>query len=132
MNDDLDRRPVRQILASLSQDAALLLAQTAGLARAELRSTASALAMSIAGLAAGALIAIVGGLALVSALVLVAVALGLPAWAASALVGAGLTAAGTVTVRASLRKLQRVRFDLQETRRSITETLTWLKAQTAP
>ena len=132
MNDDLDSRPVGQILASLSQDMALLVAQTAGLARAELRSTASALAMSIAGLAAGALIAIVGGLALVSALVLIAVALGLPAWAASALVGALLTAAGAVTVRASLTKLQRVRFDLHETRRSITETLTWLKAQTAP
>lgn len=132
MNDDLDHRSVPQLLAALSADLRLLLAETVGLARAEVQTAASALAMSIAGIAAGAVILIIGLLVLVAALVLIAVALGLAPWAAALLVGALLSGAGAVTIRSFLTKLQLVKYNLEETRRSVTETLAWLKSQTLP
>jgi hypothetical protein len=65
----------------------------------------------------------------VAALVLVAIALGLPAWAAASLVGVLLVVAGAGTIQAFLTKLRRVRLNLHETRASVTETIQWLKEQ---
>ena len=132
MNDDLDHRSVPQLLAALSADLRVLLAETVGLARAEVQTAASALAMSIAGIVAGAVVLITGLLVLVAALVLIAIVLGLPPWAAALLVGVLLSGAGAVTISAFLAKLKLVKYNLEETRRSVTETLAWLKSQTLP
>ena len=126
MNDDVDNRSVPQLLAALTADLRLLLTETVGLARAEVQASTSALAMSIAGIAAGAVVLLMGVLVLVAALVLIAVALGLPPWAAALLVGVLLSGVGALTISGFLAKLKLVKYNLEETRRSVTETLACL------
>jgi len=132
MNDDVDNRSVPQLLAALSADLRLLLTETAGLARAEMQASASALALSMAGIVAGAVVLLMGLMVLIAALVLIVVALGLRPWAAALLVGVLLSGIGALTISAFLAKLKLVKYNLEETRRSVTETLAWLKAQTLP
>jgi membrane protein len=132
MNQDLDPRPIPELLAALSADLRSLVTETAGLARAEVQKTASALATSVAGMVAGAIVLLFGVAVLAAALVLIAVALGLAAWAAALLVGAVFAAGGAITIWSFLGRLKTVSFNMPETRRSLTETLTWLKAQALP
>ena len=110
-------------------DLRLLGTQTVGLALAEARQTAFALTLASAGVVGGALVVLFGALTLVAALVLLAVALGLPAWAAALLVGVLLVVAGGLTSRIFLTRLGRLHMDLRETRASLSETLEWLKTQ---
>ena len=132
MTDDVDNRTAPQLLAALSADLRLLLTETLGLAKAEVQASVSALGMSIAGIVAGAVVLLMGLLVLVAALVLIAVELGLRPWAAALLVGVLLTGAGALTISGFLAKLKLVKYNLEETRQSVTETLAWLKAQTLP
>jgi hypothetical protein len=130
MTIDADPRPLRQMLQELSADLRALAARSMDLARAEISTAASEVTRSLIGIAAGAFAALAGVLVLVSMLVLIAVALGLPPWAAAALVGLLLTIAGVFTVRTFIARLRTAHFDLRETRSSVTETVEWLKAQT--
>ena len=67
---------------------------------------------------------------LVSALVLIVIALGLPAWAAATLVGLLLTAGGALAAWYFVVVTRRLELTLRETRESVRETLEWLKLQT--
>jgi hypothetical protein len=119
----------RPLLLSLSRDVRLLLDQTVGLARVEIN-TAVRSAMLYLAIAGAALVAVVGGLlVLVSALVLIAIALGLPPWAAALVVALLMIGGGAGVTYLSVTKLRHVEFDLPHTRRSVKETLAWLKAQ---
>ena len=107
----------------------MLLDQTVGLARAEINTAVRSTLLYVA-IAAGAVVVVIGGLlVLLSALVLIAIALGLPPWAAASLVGILLVGAGAGTAYACVTKLRQVEFDLRHTRRSVKETLGWLKTQ---
>lgn len=132
MNHDPDPRSFPEMLAALSADLRSLVSETAGLARAEVHRTTAALVTSVAGMIAGGIVLLLGVVVLTAALVLIAVALGLSAWAAALLVGAILGAAGAITIWSFLAKLKTVNYKLEETRRSVTETLTWLKTQALP
>ena len=118
-----------QLLGAVSADLRALLSQTLALGRLELTAAASALTWSAVGLVVSLLIALSGVAVLVSSLVLIAVALGLPAWAAAVLVGLVLTIAGALSARHFLGQARRVEFTLRETRQSVGETLEWLKTQ---
>ena len=118
-----------QLLGSVSADLNTLASLTIALARLEVGAATSALARPAVGLSVSILIAIAGSGVLVSALVLIAVALGLPAWAAATLVGFVLTAGGALSARYFAGRLRRTELDLRETRDSIRETLEWLKTQ---
>jgi hypothetical protein len=116
-------------LLSLSNDLGLLLQQTVQLARTEIN-TAAQYTLLYVGIAAAALVVAIGGLlGLLGALVLIAIALGLPAWAAATLVGFLLVGVGAGTAYVSVTKLRQLEFDLRHTRRSVKETLGWLKTQ---
>lgn len=129
MSDDLRARRLGDLLSDVATDVRLLVLETAGLAAAEARATASALAVASAGAAGGLLLALFGALTIVASLVLIAIALGLPAWAAALGVGMVLVVAGGLTLRVFLARMRRLHFDLRETRQSVGETLTWLKTQ---
>ena len=124
-----NQRPLRGLLGDLSVDLRLLWTQTVHLAQAELRAAVSGLAISAAGLAAGALVVFVGFLVLIAAVVLGAIALGLPPWAAAAIVGLVIAVAGGVTIQMCLTRLKGLHLDLRDTRESVAETITWLKTQ---
>jgi hypothetical protein len=119
----------RSHVLSLSRDLRVLLDQTVGLARAEINTAVRSTLLYVA-IAAGGVVIVIGGLlVLVSALVLIVIALGLPPWAAATLVGILLVGAGAGTAYACVTKLRHVEFDLGHTRRSVKETLGWLKTQ---
>ena len=122
--------PYRPLLLSVSRDLWLLCVQTMALARAETRTSVGSTVFYLAVAAGGVVVAIGGLLILLSALVLIAIALGLPAWAAASLAGILLVGAGAGTVYFCVTSLLEVEFTMPRTRRSIKDTVVWLKAQT--
>jgi hypothetical protein len=97
------------------------------LARLEISNTVATISWSAVGILAGLVIAFGGFSVLVTALVLVAIALGLPPWAAALLVGIALMAGGAGTVVYFVNNLRNAQLTLKETRDSLKETMEWLK-----
>jgi hypothetical protein len=124
-----ENRSVRELLVSLSEDLVALISQTAGIARAELGTAAKKLAWSVAGIAAGAISVMTGLVVLLSARVLIVMALGAPPWVAALLVGVILVGAGAGVAWLCLGRIRHLQFALSETQRSVKETITWLKEQ---
>jgi hypothetical protein len=120
----------RQVLSAVSADIRLLGLQTLLLARLELSAALSVLAYSGMGVLASVLIAAAGAAVLVAALVLIVIALGLPPWAASTLVGVLLIVGGALSARYFVGRIRQVDLGLMATRKSLLETLEWLKAET--
>jgi len=75
----------------------------------------------------GAGLLVCGVFTVVSALVLVIVALGLPPWAAALAVGVLLTLGGAVAIHVGVDMVRHVRLHFPETRDAITEGMSWLK-----
>ena len=119
----------RRLLESLSRDLRTLLAQSMGLARAEASESIRAVILYVAVAMVGVVVLVGGLLVLLAALVLIAVTLGLPPWAAASLVGLLLAGLGAGTAYFCIASLQAVPFGFPRTRRSVKETLAWLKTQ---
>jgi hypothetical protein len=130
MSDSLPNPSLRELLNDISTDARLLASQTLALARLETSTAASKLAWSGVGVLASVFVVVAGAAVLVSALVLILIALGLPAWVASTLVGAVLTVGGAFAARFFVSAIRQTELGLKETRESLRETLEWLKLQT--
>ena len=130
MTDPRLNAPLRELLNGISTDVQLLASQTLTLARLEISTAASKLAWSAAGLLASVLVTVAGAAVLVSALVLILIALGLPAWAASLLVGVTLTGAGAIAARHFVGSIRSAELGMKETRETLRETMEWLKLQT--
>jgi hypothetical protein len=121
---------LRELFGAISCDAQSLCSQTLKLARVEISLATSRLAWSAAGILAGVFVATAGAGVMVSALVLICIALGLPAWAAALSVGTVLTLGGALAARLCLDNARRLDLRLGETHTSLRETLEWLKLQT--
>ena len=130
MTDSSLNPSLTELLNGVSGDVQLLVSQTVALARLEVSAAASKLAWSGVGVLASVFVAVAGTAVLVSALVLILIALGLPAWAASTLVGLVLTAGGALSARSFVSSIRRTELGLKATRESLHETLEWLKLQT--
>lgn len=130
MTDSSLHPSLTELLNGVSGDVQLLVSQTVALARLEVSAAASKLAWSGVGVLASVFVAVAGAAVLVSALVLSLIALGLPAWAASTLVGLVLTAGGALSARSFVSSIRRTELSLKATRESVHETLEWLKGQT--
>ena len=130
MTDPSPNLSLKDLLSGISVDVQLLAVQTIALARLEASAAASKLAWSAAAVIVSVFIALAGAAVLVSALVLIVIALGLPAWAAATLVGVVLTVGGGLSARHFVGSTRQVEFDLKETRRSLRETMEWLRVQT--
>jgi hypothetical protein len=120
---------VRPLLQALTQDLQLLIAQTVTLARGEAAGAVWSTVLYLGIALAGACMALGGVLVLLSALVLIAIALGLPPWAAAATVGLLIVLIGAGTTYFCVVSLSQIRFDLPRTRRSVQDTVAWLSAQ---
>ena len=112
-----------ELLTGISTDVRLLASQTLALARVEVSTAASKLAWSGGGVLASVLVAAAGTAVLVSAVVLILIALGLPAWAASTLVGVVLIVGGGLAARSFISAIRRTKLGLEKTRASLRETL---------
>ena len=118
---------VGHLFRELSADLTSLASHTVALARLEVSNTVATISWSAVGILAGLVIAFGGFSVLVTALVLVAIALGLPPWAAALLVGIALMAGGAGTVVYFVNNLRHAQLTLKETRDSLKETMEWLK-----
>src|SRR5688572_27093489 len=90
---------LRDLLNGISTDVQLLVSHTLTLAQLEISTAASRFVWSGVGVLASVFIAATGAAVLVSALVLILIAFGVPAWAASTVVGLILTGAGAIAAR---------------------------------
>ena len=123
MTDPSPNSSLRELLKGVSTDARLLTSQTLALTRLEVSTAASTLAWPGVAVLASAFAVVAGASVLVSALVLILVAIGLPAWAASTLVGIVLTAGGALSARFFVGAIRHTEMGLKETRESLRETL---------
>ena len=130
MSDPSPNPSLRELLNGISTDARLLTSQTLALARLEASTAASKLVWSAVGALASLFVVVAGASVLVSALVLILMAMGLPAWAASTLVGLVLTAGGALSALFFVSAIRQTDLGLKETKESLRETLEWLKIQT--
>jgi hypothetical protein len=128
MTNAVDRRSVRELLAAITNDLLLLGAQLFGIATVEGRVAAGAARNGVVVAILGAALVVCGVLTLVSALVLVIVALGLSPWAAALAVGVLLTLGGAVALHVGVDMVRHVRLHFPETRGAIAEGLSWLKS----
>lgn len=118
---------VSDLFREISADLTSLASHTVALARLEISNTIATISWSAVGILAGLVIAFGGFSVLVTALVLVAIALGLPPWAAALLVGVALMAAGAGTIGYFVNNLRNAQLTLKNTRDSLKETMEWLK-----
>jgi hypothetical protein len=124
---EVQRRPLREVLAAISRDLLLLVGQLVSIAKAELKAVVGAVRNGVLVATVGVALLLCGALTLVTALVLIAVALGLPPWAAALAVGVILTLGGGVTMQIGVGSVRRVELEFTETRAAVTESVEWLK-----
>ena len=125
-----DNRSLGQMLADLSRETRTLIQQEIQLAKAELAETASRMGRGAAMIVGGGLLAYGGLLAIVAAVVLALIAIGLPPWAAALLGGILFAGAGYLLIRSGLAALRRHELTPQQTIETLKENVQWVKSQT--
>jgi hypothetical protein len=125
-----DDRSLGQMFADLSQEARTLIHQELQLAKTELTEKASTMARGAAFVVGGGLLAYGGLLAIVAAIVLGLIALGLPAWAGALLGGVVVAGTGYVLIRSGLAALRPEQLVPRETIETPKEDAQWLRSQT--
>lgn len=122
-------RSLGDLFAQLSRETATLVQQEVGLARAELRGSASRLGKDLGYLVVGGAVLYAGVLVLL-ATVIIALAYALPWWLSAFLVALAVLLAGSLLVQRGLQALKREQFAPQQTIQTLQEDAKWLKEQT--
>jgi putative superfamily III holin-X len=100
-------RSVGELFGQLTQDLSLLVRQETQLAKTEIQEKISRASRDLVALATGGVVALVGGLAITAAVILLLVhPIGLEPWLAALLVGALLAGSGYLMLRGGLRDLK--------------------------
>jgi hypothetical protein len=125
-----DPRSLGDMFADLTRDTRTLLQQEIQLAKTELAQNASRLTGSLTLIVAGGLIAYGGLLAIVAAIVLGLMAIGLVAWAAALVGGVVIAGIGYALIRAGLASFRPRELTPRQTIETLKEDARWLKTQT--
>ncbi len=118
------------MFADLTRDARMLIQQEIHLAKTELSQNASRLVPGLTIIVAGGLIAFGGLLAIVAAVVLGLIAIGLVAWVAALLGGLVIGGIGYALVRAGLASFRAQDLKPRQTIETLKEDARWLRTQT--
>lgn len=125
-----EERSIGVLFGELSQDVALLVRQEAQLAKTEMQQKLSRVTTDLVSLATGGVVALVGGLALTAALILLLIdPVGLKPWLAALLVGAVLGIAGWVMLQRGVQDLKRTDPTPRRTVETIKDDIQWAKEQ---
>jgi hypothetical protein len=124
-----DERTLGEMFAELSRETRTLFQQELQLAKTELTEKASRMAKGAGFIVGGGLIAYGGLLAIVAAMVLVLMAIGLPAWAAALVGGVLVLGIGYVLIRVGLAALKPQELSPRKTIETLKGDAQWLKAQ---
>jgi hypothetical protein len=130
MQQNRDNRSLGELFAELSRETSTLVRQEVQLAKAEMSQTASQIGKDIGFLAVGGAVAYAGFLALIAALILGLVALGLAGWLSALIVGLVVAGVGYFLVQKGLNELKRVDLKPQQTIETLKEDKEWAKEQT--
>jgi hypothetical protein len=129
-DDTAEKRSIGELFGELSQDVGLLVRQEAQLAKTEMQAKVAKVTADLVGLAAGGVVALVGGLALTAALILLLIdPLGLRPWLAALLVGAALGLGGWQMLHRGLKDLKQIDPTPRRTVETIKDDIQWAKEQ---
>ena len=125
-----EERSIGELFGELSQDIAMLVRQEAQLAKTEMQQKMLKVTTDLVALATGGVVALIGGLALTAALILLLIdPVGLTPWLAALIVGAVFGLAGGVMVRKGVTNLKRTDPTPRRTVESIKDDIQWAKEQ---
>jgi hypothetical protein len=128
MHELREERSIGELFGQLSQDLSLLVRQETQLAKTEIQEKISRASRNLASLAAGGVVALVGGLAITAALILLLVdPIGLEPWLAALLIGVLFAGIGYGMLSGGLRRLKQLDPAPRRTVESIKEDLQMVK-----
>ena len=121
-------RTIGELFGQLTQDLSLLVRQETQLAKTEIQEKISRASRDLVALAAGGIVALIGGFALAAAIILLLVdPVGLEPWVAALLVGVLLAGGGYVMLQKGLRDLKTVDPAPRRTVESVKEDIQAIK-----
>lgn len=121
-------RSIGGLFGQLTQDLSLLVRQETQLAKTEIQEKISRASRDLVALAAGGIVALIGGFALAAAIILLLVdPVGLEPWLAALLVGVLLAGGGYVMLQKGLRDLKTVDPAPRRTVESVKEDIQAIK-----
>jgi len=121
-------RSIGELFGQLTQDLSLLVRQESQLAKTEIQEKISRASRDLVALAAGGIVALIGGFALAAAIILLLVdPVGLEPWVAALLVGVLLAGGGYVMLQKGLRDLKTVDPAPRRTVESVKEDIQAIK-----
>ena len=124
-----EERSIGELFGELSQDVGLLVRQEAQLAKTEMHAKLSKVTTDLVALAAGGIVALVGGLALTAAVILLLIdPVGLKPWLAALVVGALMGIIGWVMLQRGLKDLKGTD-PTPRTVETIKDDIQWAKEQ---
>jgi UDP-N-acetylmuramyl pentapeptide phosphotransferase/UDP-N-acetylglucosamine-1-phosphate transferase len=119
-----EERPIGELFGQLTQDLSLLVRQETQLAKTEIQGKVSRAARDVASLASGSVVALMGGLALTAALILLLIdPVGLKPWLAALVVAVVFGGGGYVMLQGGLRDLRNLDPTPRRTVESIKEDI---------
>ena len=125
-----EERSIGELFGELSQDMALLVRQEAQLAKTEMQAKLTRVTGDLVSLAAGGVVALVGGLAITAAVILLLIhPIGVTPWLAALIVGALLGIVGWMMLRRGLKDLKRTDPTPRRTVETIKDDIQWAKEQ---
>ena len=125
-----EERSIGELFGELSQDMSLLVRQEAQLAKTEMQAKRSRVTGDLISLAAGGVVALVGGLAITAAVILLLIhPIGVTPWLAALIVGALLGIVGWVMLQRGLKDLKRTDPTPRRTVETIKDDIQWAKEQ---
>lgn len=125
-----EERSIGELFGELSQDIGLLVRQEAQLAKTEMQTKLSRVTGDLLPLAAGGVVALVGGLAITAAIILLLIdPIGVKPWLAALIVGVVLGLIGWMMLQRGLKDLKRTDPTPRRTVETIKEDIQWAKEQ---
>jgi hypothetical protein len=124
-----DDRSLGELFSELSRETTTLVRQEVDLAKTELTHKASEVGKDVGFIAAGALVAYAGLLALVATVIIALAQLGVTWWLAALIVGVVVLAIGGVLVQSGISALRNANLAPKQTMQSIQEDAQWAKNQ---
>ena len=125
-----EERSIAELFGEFSQDMALLVRQEAQLAKNEMQQKLSKVTTDLVSLATGGIVALLGGLALTAAIILLLIdPVGVTPWLAALIVAALLGIVGWVLVQRGLKDLKRTDPAPRRTMETIKDDIQWAKEQ---
>src|SRR5215207_7817174 len=122
-----DERSLGELFGDLARDLGVLVRQEVQLASTEITHKASSAARDLALVAAGALVAYAGLLAVLAAVILALVSAGVDDWLAALLVGVVVAVIGAVVIQRGLAALKHADLAPRETLQTLKEDTQWVK-----